>query len=940
MSDNHASPTTPRFFGLLVLTILVASALRLIEVGTTPPGLHYDEAADTIIAEQIARGDSAPIFVEAYTGKEVLFFNWAAAWMKLIGPSVFAMRLAAAMLGILTVALTYRVVKEMLSPPLALSGRGAGGEGVALLATIFIATSFAHILMSRLGFRSIAEPFIQSIALAALFRGLRLNRLKWIVIAGVFVGLNLYTYLAARLFPVAVGVLFLYMIIADRGQRRQRMIQFLVLTLCAIIIFLPLGIYFINNPAAFITRIQQVAPRADQPIALLDNIGRALGMVFVSGDPYIRFNEPYRPLFPFLLGILYSVGLIVALIGLFRSRAARRRFAYFAITSITLIMLLPTALAVNEITPSNLRAIGLLPIVFVFPALGAWWLLKKINSVISSRATARNLSLTEVEIPRFARNDKLFSRLNPRSIILSILVATTIDASVTYFGQYVHEPQLYIQSDGDLTDISALLNHTDTSHDQVYIAALHYRHPTAAALANDYNTFKWLTGNQIVVIPDESAYLFFARLALPDQAWLDRFLPPSMLIDAPLAPDGQTNYREYHLSAQPTIKPQAEMKVNYGNIIQLMGYDREAHAESGRTASVTLYWRVLNKPDRGDYSTFIQLNDQWGFEWGQNGSFDYPSEEWEPGEVIINRIDVPVAAGAPPGDYELRVGLFSQSTNQRINIVANDGSFGGTIARLSPIEIERASKPSSVSDLGIGINVEREITAGLKLLGYSRGAQSIHQNEKFFMTLFWQSESMLNDAAISIQLKGDSTTITLTTTLPVHGLYPFSQWLPNEIVADQYALRVPIDAPPGQYTLEVSIGAGSSIGLGTIEIVQANRIMVEPEIDHRMNVMLGDAIELVGYNLDQSHLTLIWRSIKSLDQDYTVFTHVLDQSGQQIAGQDNQPLNGSYPTSRWSAGEYVIDPYAINVASGQYAIEVGLYDPETGAHLGQMIQLK
>jgi hypothetical protein len=116
--------------------------------------------------------------------------------------------------------------------------------------------------------------------------------------------------------------------------------------------------------------------------------------------------------------------------------------------------------------------------------------------------------------------------------------------------------------------------------------------------------------------------------------------------------------------------------------------------------------------------------------------------------------------------------------------------------------------------------------------------------------------------------------------------------------------------------------------------------MVEPEIDHRMNVMLGDAIELVGYNLDQSHLTLIWRSIKFLDQDYTVFTHVLDLSGQQIAGQDNQPLNGSYPTSRWSAGEYVIDPYAINVAPGQYAIEVGLYDPETGAHLGQMIQLK
>jgi hypothetical protein len=150
-------------------------------------------------------------------------------------------------------------------------------------------------------------------------------------------------------------------------------------------------------------------------------------------------------------------------------------------------------------------------------------------------------------------------------------------------------------------------------------------------------------------------------------------------------------------------------------------------------------------------------------------------------------------------------------------------------------------------------------------------------------------------------------------------------------------LRTPIDLPPGQYTLQVSIGAGSPIELGTIEIVRADRITVEPKIDHRMNIVLGDAIELVGYNIDQNQLTLIWRSIKAIDQDYTVFTHVLDQSGQQISGQDNQPVHGSYPTSRWSAGEYVIDQYELK-ANG--IIEIGLYDPETGARLGPAIRLK
>ncbi len=244
-----------RLWWLLVLTLLVAALLRLWQLGTLPPGLHYDEAADTIIAEQIARGESAPIFIEAYTGKEVLFFYWAAAWMKLIGPSVFAMRLAAALMGVLTVSATYRAIREMLAArphPQPLSQIGRGEQGVALFAALFVATSFWHILMSRLGFRSISEPLIQALALAALFRGLRLNRNRWFVVAGIFIGLSLYTYLAARLFPVAIALIFLYFILFDRGHRLDRLTQFVLTVASAVIVFLPLGLYFVQHPAAFL----------------------------------------------------------------------------------------------------------------------------------------------------------------------------------------------------------------------------------------------------------------------------------------------------------------------------------------------------------------------------------------------------------------------------------------------------------------------------------------------------------------------------------------------------------------------------------------------------------------------------------------------------------------------------------------------------------------
>ena len=48
--------------------------------------------------------------------------------------------------------------------------------------------------------------------------------------------------------------------------------------------------------------------------------------------------------------------------------------------------------------------------------------------------------------------------------------------------------------------------------------------------------------------------------------------------------------------------------------------------------------------------------------------------------------------------------------------------------------------------------------------------------------------------------------------------------------------------------------------------------------------------------------------------DYTVFVHVLDSAGNVVGGQDNQPVGNRYPTTIWSAGEKIVDPYLIPTA--------------------------
>ena len=168
------SRTVSYSLALMVLCLLIAAALRFPDLQLTPPGLHYDEAANGILAGDIGLRGERPIFISSYTGKEAAFFYLAGGLMRLVGESLFSLRLTAAYLGILTVAATYWLGREMLAD-----------RRQALLAAALLAISFWHVLFSRLGFRAVTEPLLQALAIAALFRGLRRDDNRWLAAAGV-----------------------------------------------------------------------------------------------------------------------------------------------------------------------------------------------------------------------------------------------------------------------------------------------------------------------------------------------------------------------------------------------------------------------------------------------------------------------------------------------------------------------------------------------------------------------------------------------------------------------------------------------------------------------------------------------------------------------------------------------------------------------------------
>jgi hypothetical protein len=103
-----------------------------------------------------------------------------------------------------------------------------------------------------------------------------------------------------------------------------------------------------------------------------------------------------------------------------------------------------------------------------------------------------------------------------------------------------------------------------------------------------------------------------------------------------------------------------------------------------------------------------------------------------------------------------------------------------------------------------------------------------------------------------------------------------------------------------------------------------------------LDITLGGQVRLVGYDLSGDPapgralgLTLYWRALEAVAQDYTIFVHLLGPGRELAVQHDAPPLNGVHPTSRWLVGdiytEHVTLPLPQDIQPGRYDLVVGMY---------------
>ncbi len=142
------------------------------------------------------------------------------------------------------------------------------------------------------------------------------------------------------------------------------------------------------------------------------------------------------------------------------------------------------------------------------------------------------------------------------------------------------------------------------------------------------------------------------------------------------------------------VTPRAPFAGQFGDSIALLGYDLNATSfEPGDELTVTLYWRVLARPDR-NYSLALQLvsahiadvttlvNENL---WPGNGA--YPTANWRPGDVITDRYRfvVPDTAARTQG-WWLDVALYDLESGLRLPVTLN-GQPAGDAARLALVRV-------------------------------------------------------------------------------------------------------------------------------------------------------------------------------------------------------------------------------------------------------------
>lgn len=655
---------------LLLLAILaLAAVFRFWQLAELPPGLYHDEAYNGLDALSLTQGKTFPqfyegwelyaqdahaqrppqetrfpIFFEGNYGREPLHVYLMALAVAQFGATPWAIRAVPAAAGVLAVLTTFFAARALLA------GRHVGEERppttwrdphflVPLLAAFTLAVLYPAVHFSRFGIRAMVFVPVETLAVACFWYGVNRAGSKgtavpraawlWLLAAGFFLGLGLYTFAAARLLPLLWLLFVPLWFWRDRAALRRFWRPVAAMAAAALVTALPLLLFFARYPYFFVFRIAYVANKGrgaveGQPLLTwLLNVGRVVRGLFWLGETHLRHNLPGRPFLDAFQAGFFLVGLLATLR---RAADPRRLFLLLWFG----VMLLPSIMSGDA--PHFGRLIGAAAPAAILVALGAAWLLDQAARRLSGRATAAVALL-----------------------LLGLFALSGLWTARDYFGRYAAHPDLardFYLPDWQLGQFAAAQPpQTDLylTPTQEELATIYFALQDPARLRNYSGAAGLIPAGRpqrpalYLLRPPETAALAHLQAFFPDgvtDAAQSNFIPFTVPAAAPRLPDNA-----------PAAPP-----ATFAGRVALRAWTA---ARAGDQLRVTLYWEAL-APVARDYTAFVHVLDAGGNLVAQQDRppAGYPTSDWRPGEIVVDTYVVDLPPAAADATYRLETGFY------------------------------------------------------------------------------------------------------------------------------------------------------------------------------------------------------------------------------------------------------------------------------------------
>ncbi len=328
-----------QIYFIIFAIFMVAFGLRIYSLGTVPGGFAEAERSTVETLRQLRINNLW--LKDGYYNAAYIYTAYL--WSKIFGLTVLSLRFLSALIGGTTVVLAYVFISEWFSRKIAI-----------FMALLFAISSF-HISVSRLIIPEIFLPFILLALFIALTRAYRTKNIWLFGLAGLLMGIGLYSSPAFILVPFLFAISGLYFYKKNKKFLLSYKIEVVTALLAFASVSIPYVASFVFTPQTYLgyygfsTSVMHV----------VTNFSQVFTTLFVTSPTNFFINVGSEPLLDPLIYISSLFGFLFAVISVSRRK-------YFFLIGWLAFFWLYAALK-RELQPGDY--LGLLPVLYTLSAL-------------------------------------------------------------------------------------------------------------------------------------------------------------------------------------------------------------------------------------------------------------------------------------------------------------------------------------------------------------------------------------------------------------------------------------------------------------------------------------------------------------------------------------------------------------------------------------------